>query len=233
LFNKLLKTRPLIGPDGWVPVCALWCLKATDLGDNAGMGTTALSAEKIPQDRLWRMPVDRYHHMIQSGLITAEDRVELLEGVLVEKMSINPGHRVATRRTADHLRASLPAGWYVDEAAPLTTSDSEPEPDVAVIRGATTDYLDRHPGPGDVAVVIEVSESSLRRDRETNRRIYARAGVREFWLLDLTNRRLEVHTRPEADTFSLVAVIPESGTVELHPTGQRLRIAEFLPPGKQ
>ena len=109
-------------------------------------------------ETLWRMPVERYHAMIRSGVLSDDDRIELLEGVLVEKMSKNPAHRIATRKTGDALRAVLPAGWYVDEQAPVTTADSEPEPDISLMRGSTGDYADRHPGPADVALAVEVAD---------------------------------------------------------------------------
>jgi len=147
-------------------------------------------------ERLWRMPVERYHALVRSGFLTDDDRLELLEGVLVEKMSKNPGHRIATRRTCDALRAILPAGWYVDEQAPVTTADSEPEPDISVVRGDTGDYADRHPGPADVELVIEVADSSLRRDRGTKKRIYAGAQIGTYWLIDLNARTLELYSHP-------------------------------------
>ena len=179
-------------------------------------------------ESVWRMPVERYHAMIRSGVLSGEDRLELLEGVLVEKMSKNPAHRIATRKTGDALRAVLPAGWYVDEQAPVTTADSEPEPDISLIRGSTGDYADRHPGPADVALAVEV----VRRDRGTKKRIYARAPIATYWLLDLNSRTLEVYTQPHNDDYANLEILSATDHVTLTLNAQAvasLLVADLLP----
>ncbi|HZF40717.1 MAG TPA: Uma2 family endonuclease, partial [Blastocatellia bacterium] len=93
----------------------------------------------------------------------------------------------------------LPHGWRAEEQEPITTEDSEPEPDVAVIRGAPRDYLERHPGPDDVALVIEVSDTTLRRDRGLKKRIYARAGIQVYWIINLLENQIEVYTEPAGE----------------------------------
>lgn len=153
--------------------------------------------------------------MVRSGVLTDDDRVELLEGVLVEKMSKNPKHRIATRRTCDALRECLPAGWYADEQAPVTTADSEPEPDISIVRGQTTDYADRHPGPQDVAMVVEVADSSLARDRGLKKRIYARARIANYWLIDLQARTVEVYQQPCGEDYGQRQVLRETERVTL------------------
>jgi Uma2 family endonuclease len=150
----------------------------------------------FPAERIRRLTVAEYRRMAQAGILTPDDRVELLEGWLVEKMTKNPPHRIATRRTRVALEAIVTAGWYVDTQEPIVTEDSEPEPDVAVIRGRTEDYLDRNPGAENVALIVEIADASLRSDRGRKARIYARAAVPVFWILDLTDRQLVVHTDP-------------------------------------
>ena len=71
----------------------------------------------------------------------------------------------------------MPQGWYVDAQEPITTSDSEPEPDVVIVRGDTRQYLNRHPGAQDLALVVEVADTSLQRDRTSKKRLYARVGI--------------------------------------------------------
>ena len=119
--------------------------------------------------------VEQYHTMIDAGILTEDDPVELLDGILVEKMPKKSPHRVVTGLTRDAVDDVLPAGWYVDSQEPITTSESEPEPDVYAARGKRRDYLGRHPGPGDVGFLVEVADSSLARDRGPKKRIYARA----------------------------------------------------------
>jgi hypothetical protein len=90
----------------------------------------------------------------------------------------------------------LPIGWHVRSQEPVTLADSEPEPDVAVARGEITDYRRRHPSPQETALVIEVSDVTLRRDRGTKKRIYARARIPIYWVINLIDVRIEVYTNP-------------------------------------
>jgi Uma2 family endonuclease len=120
---------------------------------------------EVPSEPIHRLTVQQYRAMGRTGILTSEDRVELLEGWLVEKMTKNPPHRIATRRARVALERVVPAGWYVDTHEPITTADSEPEPDVAVIRGRTEDYPDRNPGADHVALIVEVADATLVRDR--------------------------------------------------------------------
>ena len=134
--------------------------------------------------------------MIRAGVLTEDDPVELLEGWLVQKMPKNPSHRIAKRRTVQALGRGVPPGWFVEEQEPLTTLDSEPEPDVMVVRGASDDYHDRHPSPEDVALIVEVSDTTLSNALVPKKRIYARAAVPIYWLLNLPGRVLEVYSDP-------------------------------------
>jgi hypothetical protein len=90
-------------------------------------------------DGIWRLSVDQYHAMIDAGILGAGSRVELVEGILLEKMSKNPAHSFATRAGRYLLEAAVPAGWFVDTQEPVTLGDSEPEPDLLVARGAAGD----------------------------------------------------------------------------------------------
>jgi Uma2 family endonuclease len=98
--------------------------------------------------------------MGRAGILTSDDRVELLEGLLVTQMNKTPAHTLATALLREELAALLPAGWYVRSQDPITLAASEPEPDLAVVRGTPRDYRDRHPGPGDVAVVVEIADAA-------------------------------------------------------------------------
>jgi Uma2 family endonuclease len=149
---------------------------------------------------VWRLSVDQYHAMIQAGILGEDDPVELLEGVLVEKMAKNPAHATAKRLLMEALRQVLPSGWFVDDQDPVTTADSEPEPDVVVLRGSPRDYSTRHPGPNDTGMVCEVADSSLRHDRRQKNRLYSRARIREYWIVNLIDRQVEVYTDPTGPT---------------------------------
>jgi Uma2 family endonuclease len=134
--------------------------------------------------------------MIRLGVLTDDDPVELLEGWLVAKMPKSPKHRPATQLIRQSLERIVSAGWYVDSQEPITVGDSEPEPDVVIVRGDTGQYLDRHPGPSEVALVVEIADTSLSRDRGSKKRIYARARIPIYWIANLPDQRIEVYSDP-------------------------------------
>lgn len=150
----------------------------------------------VPDSPIWRLSIAQYHQMVQSGILTDDDPVELLEGWLVTKMPKNPPHRLTTQLLREALAQLVPAGWYVDAQEPITTSDSEPEPDVVIVRGDRRQYRDRHPGPAEVALVVEVADSTLQRDRTMKQRLYAAAGIVAYWIVNLVEGQVEVYEEP-------------------------------------
>ena len=157
-------------------------------------------ADASEEDQLYRLNVKQYHDMIRTGILMDGDPVELLEGLLVKKMAKNPPHCLSCGLTHDALQALLPTGWHLKTQGAVTTKDSEPEPDIAAVRGARRQYAQRHPGPKDVALSVEVSDTSLRRDRTKKKRIYARARVPVYWIINLADRQIEVYTDPTGPT---------------------------------
>jgi Uma2 family endonuclease len=144
----------------------------------------------------FRFSVARYQRMIEAGILTPEDKVELLENYVVLKMPRNPLHD----GTLDLVKAALlpqtPSGWLPRIQQTVALSDSQPEPDFAFVRGDARAYLTRHPGPADVGLIVEVAESSLLRDQRDKARIYARGGIPCYWIINLVDRRIEVYTQP-------------------------------------
>lgn len=153
---------------------------------------------EVPTEPIHRLSVAQYRGMLDAGILKSGDPVELLEGWLVQKMTKNPPHRIATRRVRVALEALAASGWYVDAQEPIVTADSEPEPDVAVIRGRTEDYAATNPPASVVGLVVEVADISLLRDRDVKARVYARSGIAVYWLLNLVERKLEVFQAPDA-----------------------------------
>src|SRR5579871_151325 len=143
-----------------------------------------------------RFSVARYQRMIETGILTPEDKVELLENYVVLKMPRNPLHD----GTLDLLKAAIlgrvPPGWLPRIQQTLVLSDSQPEPDFAIVRGMPRTYLTRHPGADEAALVIEVADSSLLRDQRDKARIYSRGNIPCYWIVNLVDLRLEVHTQP-------------------------------------
>lgn len=142
-----------------------------------------------------RFTVAEYLRMAETGILTDEDHVELLEGVIAPKMTRNPPHDAAIGLIEEALRGRLRKGRFMRLQSALVTNDSVPEPDVAVVQGTVRDYSRRHPGASDIELAIEVAESSLQRDRQ-KARIYARAGVPTYWIVNLIDEQVEVHTKP-------------------------------------
>jgi Uma2 family endonuclease len=170
-------------------------------------------------ESLLRLSVDQYHAMIDAGIFSDDERVELLEGWLVQKMTKNPPHRIATRLVRVRLDRIVPTGWYVEAQDPITLETSEPEPDVSVIRGDTQDYSDRHPGPGDVAIVVEVADTSIEQDRVLKKRVYARESIPVYWIVDLTTNQIEVYSDPSGP-----AVDPDYGRRAIYTAADELPV---------
>ncbi len=155
----------------------------------------------VPLDPIWRLRVDQYHEMIRTGILTSDDQVELLEGWLIPKIPKNPPHRIVTKLTRNALEKIIPDGYYVDSQEPITLSDSEPEPDIVIVRGNTRDYQDSHPEAEDVLVVIQVSDSTLDKDRGVKKRSYARAGIPIYWIINLIDETCEVYSNPDDSDY--------------------------------
>lgn len=152
--------------------------------------------EAAPYEPVYRLTPDQFRRMGEAGILTPDDRVELLEGRVVEKMTKNPPHRIATRKARVCLEGLVPNGWYVDSQEPIVTVDSEPEPDVAIIRGRSEDYVDANPGCEHVGLVVEIADVTLLRDRQLKGRLYARAAIPVYWIVNLVDRQVEVFEEP-------------------------------------
>jgi Uma2 family endonuclease len=150
----------------------------------------------VPPEPVRRFTVDEYHRMIEVGILHSGDPFELLEGWIVPKMTRNPPHDVALVLTEAAIGARLPANWHRRGQSAVTTAESEPEPDLAVVRGRPRDYLNRHPGPQDMGLAIEVADASLQRDRTVKARIYARAAIPVYWIVNVVDRQVEVYADP-------------------------------------
>ncbi len=155
----------------------------------------------VKDDHFYRMTLDQYDRAVDGSILGPDDPVVLLDGLLVSKMGRNPPHVVVVQLTSRALERLIPNGWNVRSEAPLvlpsgpTGRDSEPEPDLAVVRGDIRDYAARHPRPADMALVVEVAESSLREDRAKLAR-YAWAGIPTAWIVNLNDRTFEVYANP-------------------------------------
>ncbi len=145
---------------------------------------------------LQRFSVDQYHQMIAVGILTPASRCELIHGWITEKMPTNPPHTQAVRVLNRLLVRMLSDDWVLSPQQPVTTADSEPEPDIAVATGPESKYADRHPTPRESVLVIEVSDTSLAYDRGTKLELYAENRIAEYWIVNLIGGVVEVYTQP-------------------------------------
>jgi Uma2 family endonuclease len=160
---------------------------------------------------------DEYDRLVEIGVLTGQDRVELLEGYMVLKMPTNPPHDNSVNVLTELLIRLAPSGWVVRGQATAKLSQSRPEPDVAVARGDRRTYFTRHPDPSDFGLVVEVSDSSLDRDQLDKTRIYARDRIPVYWVVNLVDRRVEVYTNPNGPgdnpRYHTLNVFPEGADV--------------------
>ena len=144
--------------------------------------------------------IDDYHLMIKSGILNNRS-VELLEGEIIEVSPESPLHRFTNDSIAEYLRKQLQGNAKVFEAHPITLDNSEPEPDISIVRLPNTNYLYRHPYPEDIYWLIEVSSTTLQDDLNLKKKIYAKAGINEYWVVDLKNTKLIVFREPSGDDY--------------------------------
>jgi hypothetical protein len=140
--------------------------------------------------------VGQYHRMIETGVLDENDRVELLEGCVVPKMTHNPPHDCAVSLAQACLLTELSQTWVLRIQSAITTEDSEPEPDLVIARGPARRYLKAHPHPKDIALAVEVADSTLDLDRTDKARIYARGRIPIYWIINLIDSTVEVYSRP-------------------------------------
>ena len=134
--------------------------------------------------------------MSEAGVFAADERCELLDGWIIPRPAQTPPHATVVGLAHDALRGALPAGWRVRIRSAITTADSEPEPDLTVVRGVPRAYLSHHPGPPEIDLVIEVADSSLAEDRQLKGRIYGRAVLPIYGIINLVDQQVEVYTDP-------------------------------------
>jgi hypothetical protein len=168
----------------------------------------------------YRFTVDDYEDMIKFGILTKEDRVELLDGEIVEKMAIGDLHAGSvnrclsrfTRRLGEVATGEIP---IVAVQNPVRLPTSEPEPDLALLRYRHDYYATQRPVPPDIMLLVEVADSSLDLDRNIKGPLYARAGIAEYWILNLAGGVLEVHRDPHpSGSWGTVSTLRPGDRVE-------------------
>jgi Uma2 family endonuclease len=166
--------------------------------DHVKLPPPSLYFPQWQQLRQWTL--DEYQRMTELGVLTPEDRIELLDGYLVKKMPQNTQHRASVLRLTTRLTGRLPVGWLMMPQCPLVVGTQDPEPDGSVLRGTDSDYDRRDPTSEDCGLVIEVADSSLRTDRTLKADLYSAAGIPIYWIINVVDRQIEVYTDPDLTT---------------------------------
>jgi len=196
------------------------------------MGVTFASMDV--QTRKWTRA--EYERLVEVEILGPEDRVELLGGAMICKEPQYSPHATSILLVQRALTAAFGPGWDVRSQMPVALDDeSEPEPDVAVVPGEPRDYRDAHPTRP--VLVVEVALSRLGFDRDRKGSLYARAGVADYWIVNLPDRRLEVYRGPVPDAAapfgwrygSALTFGPEEHVAPLAAPGARVTVADLLP----
>jgi Uma2 family endonuclease len=177
--------------------------------------TDILSRYQVPRHRL---TVRDYHRLAEAAVLGEDDRVELLEGQLVDMPAIGPRHALAVDALTELLVFAVAGQAVVRVQNPIVLDDnSEPQPDFTLVRRPWQGYPNAHPTPPDVYLLIEVADSSLEFDLGAKLEIYARAGIREFWVVDLTRNLVLVHRSPsESDgKYNSITTVDMSGMLQV------------------
>ncbi len=189
-------------------------------------------ARSLAAPEVYRLNVVEYERMAAAGILD-NNRVELIDGYLVTKMTQKPPHVWAVENAHDQIGRRLPPGWSIREEKPVRIARfDEPEPDLAVVRGGRDDYRRRHPGPKDVALIVEAADTSLDRDRGPKRDAFARGRIPTYWIINLVDRQVEVHFDPRRGDYRSIEVYRPGQDVPLTIDGVevgRIAVNDLLP----
>ena len=162
------------------------------------------------------LTVDDYHKMAAAGILTQDDRVELIEGQIIAMSPVGSRHAACVKRINQLLTQQAQDRALVSVQDPIYLgTHSEPEPDVALLRPRDDFYAEAHPGPDDVLLVIEVADTTVATDRRIKAPLYARSGIAEFWLVLLEDDFIEVYRRPAERGYKEMHRMERSDTIPL------------------
>ena len=186
---------------------------------------TAVPASKAPAAKLWT--VEEFHRLGELGIFEGR-RAMLIHGSILEEGPMNPPHAIASTKTEDLIRDLFGRGYHVRVQKPMVFGLSiDPEPDVAVVRGRPADYTSH---PTTAALIVEVSDTSLKYDTTEKAMLYATAGIPEYWVLDLNARQLHVYRAPVDGAYTTTFAVPTEGTVvPLAVPDGSVKVVELLP----
>jgi Uma2 family endonuclease len=181
------------------------------------MGKISLLESNMAQTMVrHRFSVDDYEQMIDFGILSENDRVELIRGEILEKMSIGERHGASVNRLNRLFNRRAGDRAIVSVQNPVRFPDSEPEPDVSLLEPRDDFYESAKPLPADVLLLVEVSDTTIDYDRDVKRPLYAEARIREYWIVNLNDDTLEVHRDSQPDgTYRDVQIVRRGQQIEV------------------
>ncbi len=188
--------------------------------------TSPSSRSVLAGPRPLRWTCAEFHRFGDMGVFEGR-RAMLIDGVILEQGPMNPPHAITLGLVEEAIRTAVGAGWWLRQQSPLVLGqDTDPEPDLAVVPGHPRDYAG-HPTTADL--VVEVAVSSLDFDTNEKRLLYARAGIRDYWVVDINGRRLLVYRNPQAGDFASQQVLgPADSVAALAAPAAAVRVADLL-----
>ena len=191
--------------------------------------TTNLSGLANP----FRLTLEQYQLMIESGVLTEENNVELILGHLIEKMPVTTQHAATVRKVRHYFSKRFSDEYEITSENPIELpNNSQPEPDCVIALFREDFYVDRHPTPPDIFVVIEVAKSTLYTDRYLKAAAYAGAGIKEYWIINLIDNKVEVHQKPNVETSTFAEIGQyEMGQGFESPFAGKVQVNDLLPAG--
>lgn len=158
--------------------------------------------------------VEEYHRMAEAGILHEDDRIELIHGEIIQMSPIGNYHSAIVRRLTMLLAPRLASQAIIDVQNPVRIGDhSEPEPDIKILPFRDDYYAESGVTPQDVLLLIEVSDSTLRYDRNTKLPLYATANIPEVWIVDVNKQQLEVYCQPDEDRYRSVKTLTREDSV--------------------
>ncbi|MCC5667429.1 Uma2 family endonuclease [Nostoc sp. CHAB 5784] len=163
-----------------------------------------------------KFTVEQYHKMVESGILTEDDRVELIRGEIIEMSPIGTKHAACVKRLNKLLSQKLRDRVLIAIQDPVELNDnSEPQPDVALLKPRDDFYATAHPQPQDIFLLIEVSDSTVMYDREEKIPLYAQANIIEVWLVDINEEIVEVYQQPTAAGYEHIQKFASGQTLSI------------------
>jgi Uma2 family endonuclease len=198
----------------------------------ASESTPAALVDTSSRPPLYRFTVSQFDRMLRDGTIGSQDRVELIDGLVVTRMSKNPPHILAGKLLFAALTGIVPTGWHVTKDDDVLVSEHDkPQPDLAVVRGSPRDYRDKYATRDKIALAVEISESTLASDQSLKMPRYATAEIPVYWIVDLVHEQIEVYTHPSGGRYGNRAVFTKGQEIPVVIDGKiisQIAVSEIL-----